>query len=77
MYGESMKETEKEAATSPQLLTRESVLTPDEMAHALKCSRRKVDAMDLPFFMIGQRVRYIYGQVLDVLAERAKNGVAA
>lgn len=54
-------------------LTRESVLTPDELAAALKCSRRKVDAMDLPFFMVGKRQRYVYGQVLDVLAERARN----
>lgn len=58
--------------TSP-VLTRDTILTPDELAQALKCSRRKVDAMDLPFFMLGKRVRYIYGQVLDVLAERARS----
>lgn len=53
--------------------TRESVLTLDELAAALKCSRRKAEAMDLPFFMVGKRQRFIYGQVLDVLAERARS----
>lgn len=54
------------------VLTRESVLTPNELAAALKTSRRKIDAMDLPFFMLGKRQRYIWGQVLDVLAQRAE-----
>ncbi len=58
--------------TTPQL-NRESVLTLDELALALKSSRRMVSKMDLPFFIIGNRQRFIYGQVLDVLAERARS----
>jgi hypothetical protein len=54
-------------------LTRDSVLTLDELARALKSSRRSVEKMDLPFFMLGKRQRFIYGQVLDVLAERARS----
>lgn len=58
--------------SEPVTLTRESVLTLDELALALKSSRRTVAKMDLPYFMIGTRQRFIYGQVLDVLAERAR-----
>lgn len=53
--------------------TRESVLTVSELAAALKTSRRTAEAMDLPYFMLGKRQRFIWGQVLDVLAERARN----
>lgn len=49
------------------------MLTLDELALALKSSRRMVAKMDLPFFIIGNRQRFIYGQVLDVLAERARS----
>lgn len=48
-----------------QLLTRDSILTPDELAAALKCSRRKVDAWDFPYFVAGREVRFIWGQVID------------
>lgn len=56
-----------------QPLTRESVLTLEELAIALKSSKRTVGKMDLPYFMLGTRQRFIYGQVLDVLAERARS----
>lgn len=74
MYGARMK-SEKDLASlrSAEPLTRESIVTPDELAQALKTSRRRVDSMDLPFFMVGKRQRYVYGQVLDVLAERARS----
>lgn len=74
MKKERELEMASRAGTSPAFpVTRESVLTPDELARALKTSRRQVDAMDLPFFLVGKRVRFIYGQVLDALAERAEN----
>lgn len=53
-------------------ITRETVLTVDELAKALKVNRRIAERMDLPFFMAGKRQRFVWGQVLDVLAERAR-----
>lgn len=49
------------------------MLTLNELAAALKTSRRKAEKMDLPYFMLGKRQRFIWGQVLDVLAERARS----
>jgi len=48
------------------------VLNAEQLGAALQVSASTVERMDLPFFRAGNRVRYIYGQVLDVLAERAK-----
>lgn len=51
---------------------RDAVLTLRELAAALKIKdTRTVQKMDLPYFMVGGRQRYIYGQVLDVLAQKA------
>lgn len=51
---------------------REAVLNAEQLGSALQVSASTIERMDLPFFRAGNRVRYIYGQVLDVLAERAK-----
>jgi hypothetical protein len=50
---------------------REAVLDATQLGMALGVSAATVERMDLPFFRAGNRVRYLYGQVLDVLAERA------
>lgn len=52
--------------------SRDAVLTVEELAAALKTSVRQLERMDLPTVYLGKRTkRFIYGQVLDVLAERA------
>lgn len=53
---------------------REAVLEIEHVAAGLGCARNKADKLDLPFFYVGARQRYLWGQVLDVLADRAKNG---
>jgi hypothetical protein len=51
---------------------REAVLNAEQLGAALQVSASTVERMDLPFFRAGNRVRYVFGQVIDVLAERAK-----
>ena len=53
--------------------TREDVLTDSELADALKISVEKVHKADLPTIYFGRDKRYVWGQVLDVLTERARN----
>ena len=53
--------------------SRDAVLSDSELAAALKLSVEKVKRADLPCVYFGRDVRYIYGQVLDCLAERARN----
>lgn len=51
---------------------RDAVLTVQEVAAALRVSVRMVERMDLPTLYPGARTRrYLWGQVLDVLKERA------
>ncbi len=51
---------------------REALLTIDEMAAVLRVSVRTVERMDLPTVYCGPKNRrYLYGQILDCLAERA------
>jgi hypothetical protein len=50
---------------------REAIVDARQLGAALGVSQYTVERMDLPFFLAGKRVRYLYGQVLDVLAERA------
>lgn len=51
---------------------REAVLTIEELAEVLRVSTRQVERLDLPTVYIGtQTRRFIWGQVLDTLAERA------
>ena len=56
-----------------QPLTRESVVDLDGLAQWLGVSRRIAETMDLPFFMAGKRQRFLIGQCIDVLTERAKS----
>lgn len=56
---------------------RDAVLTKAQLAGALQCSERQVERMSLPTAYLGtQSPRWIWGQVLDTLAERASKGVA-
>ncbi len=50
---------------------REAVLDKHQLAAALGVSPRIVMSLDLPYTMIGAREKFVWGQVLDVLAERA------
>ncbi len=51
--------------------SREAVLDKHQLAAGLGVCVAIAMRMDLPFFMAGGRERFIWGQVLDVLAERA------
>lgn len=51
---------------------RDAVLETAHVSAALGVSEEIVGKMDLPCFYAGKRPRYIWGQVLDFLAERAK-----
>jgi hypothetical protein len=62
------KPSRRRAITHP----RDAVLDASQLAAALQVSVHTVQRMDLPFFRAGTRARYLYGQVIDVLAERAK-----
>lgn len=57
----------------PPVITypRDAVLEREHIATALHIGLAAVDSLDLPAFSIGARQRFIWGQVLDVLAERA------
>jgi len=56
----------------PVTFPREAVLTIQEVAAALRVSVRTVERSDLPTVYLGGRPRrFVWGQVLDVLAERA------
>lgn len=50
---------------------REAVVSVHQLAAGLGVSVRIALGLDLPFVMIGRRPRFVWGQVLDVLAERA------
>lgn len=54
-------------------LSREDVLTPEQVADALQISVEKVLKAHLPTAYFGRDKRYVWGQILDVLSERAKN----
>lgn len=57
----------------PPVITypRDAILQKSHVAAALGVEERIVDRMDLPAFAAGARPRFLWGQVLDVLAERA------
>jgi hypothetical protein len=56
---------------------RDAVLNKTELAVALHTSPRMVGRMGLPCFYLGDRSpRYLWSQVLDDLAARAKQGAA-
>lgn len=59
-------------AKPPAERPRDAVLTAQQLAAALQVSVRTIERMDLPAVYFGRRTRrYIWGQVLDVLKERA------
>lgn len=56
---------------SDTTLTRDAVLTDTELADYLRISVEKVHKADLPTIHFGRDRRYILGQVLDCLAQKA------
>ena len=57
--------------TSPPVFAREAVLTAEQAAAGLQVSRRQFSRLDMPVVYLGDRTpRYLWGQVLDHLAER-------
>jgi hypothetical protein len=50
---------------------RDAILETAHVAAALGVSEEIVAKMDLPHFVAGKRPRYVWGQVLDALTERA------
>lgn len=57
----------------PPVITypRDAVLEKKHLCAAFNCSDEILDRMDLPCVAAGAKPRYLWGQVLDVLAERA------
>lgn len=51
---------------------RDAILRIEQVAAGLDVSVRTVERMDLPTIYLGKRTRrYLWGQILDVLKERA------
>lgn len=50
---------------------RDAVLDPGHLVAALGVSEEIIAKMDLPCFAAGERVKYLWGQVVDELARRA------
>jgi len=66
--------TSRSDLTMPDPITypRDTLLTIDEIAAALRVSVRTIERMDLPTVYCGPKNRrYLWGQILDVLRERA------
>lgn len=57
----------------PTVITypRDAVVDPAHVAVALHTTVGAVEKLDLPCFYVGKKQRYIWGQVLDTLAQRA------
>jgi hypothetical protein len=65
--------TASSVASAPITYPRDAVVTIEEVAAALRVSIRTVERMDLKTIYCGRRTRrYLWGQVLDTLAERAQ-----
>ena len=58
--------------TEPVVYSRDAVVTIEQVAAALRVSVPTVRKMNLKTIYIGNRPRYIWGMVLDTLAERAQ-----
>jgi hypothetical protein len=52
--------------------SRDAVLDHAQLAAGLGCSVERARKMDLPSFPVGGRDKFIWGQVLDTLAARAR-----
>jgi hypothetical protein len=62
------------SADTPEIFvpSRDAVLNKEQLALALGVTVRDVERADLPTcYVTPRKPRYIYGQVLDALAERA------
>ena len=58
---------------APITYPRDAIVTVEQVAAALQVSVKTVQRMDLPTIYIGRRTaRYLWGAVLDILAERAQ-----
>lgn len=59
---------------APSVITypRDAVVTVDEVAAALRVSTWTVKRMDLPTVYVGRKSRYVWGQILDHMKERAE-----
>jgi hypothetical protein len=55
----------------PPTYARTAVVTIDEVAAALRVSVKSILRMDLPTVYVGRMKRYVWGQILDELSERA------
>jgi hypothetical protein len=71
-YGVLMTTPELPASSPIITYPRDAILESVDVCAALRVSQEIVDKMDLPCFYAGRRPRYIWGMVLDALAERAK-----
>ena len=58
-------------AKQPITFPRDAVVTIEEVATALRVSVSTVRRMDLPTVYVGRQPRYVWGKVLDNLAERS------
>lgn len=58
--------------SKPITYSRDAVVTIDEVAAALRVSTWTVRRMDLPTVYVGRQPRYVWGQILDHLAQRAQ-----
>jgi hypothetical protein len=67
----------RETPKPPIVYSRDAILTLAQLAAALQVEERIAQSMDLPYFMAGKRQRWVWGQVLDMLAERATGLKAA
>jgi hypothetical protein len=55
----------------PVVYSRDAVVDLEQLAAGLGVSVRIAETLDLPSFLVGKRRRWLWGTVLDVLAERA------
>ena len=56
----------------PVVFDRNAILTAEQVALALQVSVSSVERADLPTFYVGRLPRFLWGKVLDVIAERSK-----
>jgi hypothetical protein len=67
-----MSESEKSPLPAVITFPRDAIVETVHVSAALRVSDEIVGKMDLPCFYAGKRPRFVWGQVLDTLAERAK-----
>lgn len=55
---------------------RDAVLDKEHLALAFRTTVERVKAMDLPCIWLGIQPKFVWGQVIDTLAQRAKDAAA-